>query len=345
VQQVHPEFVYPFVPNTDDPRNSSYFTAAGIAGLKPDASFFAPNFRNPRSLNITAGIEQLITNNLAVGLDWVHSNTVHLERIRDVNLFPPTVGLDNSNPRQMRRLYSSQVRPNPNYGFMRQQESSARSNYDGLTVSLNKRYSKGFQFLTSYTLAWNRDDDSNERNFSGIAYEDAFDLAREFRWSRNDIRHRWVGSGSYDLPAGFQLSGILEWRTGLPFSAFTGADSNGDGTTTDKPLIDGVPLLRNSFRQPNFFNTDIRVTKTFPINERHRVLLSADLFNVFNHTNWFYNVSNNESTTTALGSRWGSGQTPLATFRSIYLPDGTLNTGGTRVAAPFQLQLSLRYNF
>jgi hypothetical protein len=287
----------------------------------------------------------LITNNFAVGLDWVHSNTVHLERIRDVNLFPPVVGADNSNPPQARRLFNAQVRPNPDYNILRQQEASARSNYDGLTLSLNKRYSRRFQFLTSYTLAWNRDDDSNERNFAGIAYEDAFDFAREFRWSRNDIRHRWVFSGSYDLPLDFQISGITEWRTGLPFSAFTGTDSNRDSQFTDKPIVNGVPLLRNSFRQPNFFNTDIRVTKAFPVTERHRILLSADLFNVFTTDNWVYSVSSNESSTTTLGSRWGTGQTPLPTFRTIYLPDGSLNTGGARPGTPFQLQLSLRYNF
>jgi hypothetical protein len=345
VQRVRPEFVFPFVPNTDDARNSSFFTGANIQGVRPDASFFAPNYENPRSLNISAGVEQLISSNLAISLDWVHLNTVHLERIRDVNFFPPVTGLDNSAPAQMRPLYNTQVRPNPSYGILRQQESSARSNYDGLTLSLNKRYSSGFQFLTSYTLAWNRDDDSNERNFAGIAYEDAFDLAREFRWSRNDIRHRWVGSGSFDLPGGFQVAGIFELRSGLPFSAFTGVDSNRDGQFTDKPIVNGVPLLRNAFRQPKYFNTDVRVSKFFPITERHRVILAADLFNLFNRRNWAYNVSTNESSTTALGSRWGTGQTPLPTFQSIYLPDGTLNTGGARVGNPFQMQLSLKYNF
>jgi hypothetical protein len=344
-QSVHPELVYPFVPNTDQAQSASYFTSAGIAGLKPDASFFAPNYQNPRSLNFTVGIEQLILNNMALSLDWVHSNSVHLERIRDVNLFPPTVGPDSSSPAQIRRIYNTSVRPNPNYNILRQQESSARSNYDGLTLSINKRYANRFQFLTSYTLAWNRDDDSNERNFSGIGYEDAFDLAREYRWSRNDIRHRWVGSGSFDMPLGFLISGLLEWRTGLPFSPFTGVDSNRDSQFTDKPIINGVPLLRNSFRQPNLFNADVRVSKSIPITEGHRVIIAADMFNLFNTRNFTYAVSTNESSTTALGSRWGTGQNPAATFRTIYLPDGSLNTGGARVGRPFQLQLSARYNF
>ena len=319
--------------------------AAGIAGLKPDVSFFAPDFRNPRSLNVTAGLEQALTGNLAVSLDWVHLNTVNLERIRDSNLFPPTVGLDNSVPPQMRPIYNVSVRPNPNYNIMRSQESSARSNYDALTLSLNKRYSRQLQFLTSYTMSWNRDDDSNERNYAGIAGSDAYNFRQDFSWSRNDVRHRWVASAVYDLPWGFQVSGIAKAQTGPPFSAFTGTDSNRDSQFTDRPIIGGVMLGRNVFRQPNFFNLDSRVSKSFRIRERHRVSIVFDMFNMLNHRNNYYSVSTNESSTSALGSRWGTGQTPLATFRALRLPDGSLNRGGMSVSSPFQGQLALEYNF
>jgi hypothetical protein len=133
VQRVHPEFVFPFIPDTSQASNSSYFTAAGIA-IQPDASFFAPDFRNPRSLQYTAGIERQVTENLAVALDYIHNNTVHLERIRDVNLAPPTLQLDNSTPAVLRPRFNLALRPNTNFGVLRQQESSARSNYDGRTL-------------------------------------------------------------------------------------------------------------------------------------------------------------------------------------------------------------------
>jgi hypothetical protein len=345
VQKIHPEFVWPFVPDSASASNSSYFTAAGLSGLKPDASFFSPDFRNPRSFNATAGIERQLTGSMSIALDWVHVNTVHLERIRDVNLYPPTVALDNSNPPQPRPIYNTNVRPNPNYGRLLSQQSSARSNYDGLTLSLNKRLSHNLEFLINGTLSWNRDDDSNERNYAGITYQDAYCFQCEYSWSRDDIRRRMVASAIYHLPWGFQISGLMTWRSGLPFSAFTGVDSNKDGNFTDRPVIGGVSLPRNSFREPNFWNTDLRVTKQFRITERQRVELFVDLFNAFNHTNWFYNVSGNESTTTALGSRWGTGQTPLSTFRTFYLPDGSLNIGGASVSSPIQAQFALRYMF
>ncbi len=344
-QSVHPEFVFPFVPDTSKAENASFFTGAGIAGLKPDVSFFAPDFQNPRSVNITGGIEQALGNNWAVGIDWVHVNSVHLERIRDVNLYPPTVGPDNSTPAQQRPIYNTSVRPNPNYNIMRSQQSSARSNYDGYTLSLNKRFSKGYQFMTSYTLAYNHDDDSNERNYSGITYADAYNLAQEYSWSRLDIRHRWVFSGSYDLKWGIQVSSILKFSTGTPFSGFTGVDSNRDSQFTDRAIVGGAMLPRNSFRNTNTFYPDMRVTKRWNFTERHSVSLAFDLFNFVNYDNFKYNVSTNESSTTALGSKWGQGQTPLSTFQSIYLPDGTLNKGGLNAGSPFQMQMSLKYNF
>jgi TonB dependent receptor len=253
---VHPEFVFPFVPDASSAANASFFTAAGITGLKPDASFFDPDFHNPRSFNASAGIEHLLMTNLSISLEWLHTNTVHLERIRDVNLTPPTPGAGPDG----RPLYGAS-RVNANFGILRDQESAARANYDSMTLSLNRR-GKRLQFLTAYTLAYSRDNDSNERNFAGIAYEDAFNLAQEYRWSREDIRHRASLSAVYDLPLGFQVSTLTTWRTGIPFSAFTGVDSNNDRQFTDKPIINGVHLPRNSFRRGNFFNIDFRASKT-----------------------------------------------------------------------------------
>ncbi|MCC6860086.1 MAG: TonB-dependent receptor [Bryobacterales bacterium] len=344
-QTIHPEFVFPFVPDTSKAENASYFTAAGIAGLKPDVSFFAPDFRNPRSITFTGGVEQAIGQSFAVGFDWVHVNTVHLERIRDVNLNPPVVGADSSAPPQQRPIYNVSARPNPNFNIMRSQQSSARANYDGYTFYLNKRFARRYQFMSSYTLAYNHDDDSNERNYAGITYADAYNLKQEYSWSRIDIRHRWVFSGSYDLPWNFQVSGILSAYSGTPFSPFTGVDSNRDSQFTDRPIINGSMLARNSFRNTGRFYPDMRVTKRFNINERHWVTLAFDLFNFVNRDNLSYSVSTNESSTTALGSRWGTGQSPLSTFRTLTLPDGRLNKGGANAGSPFQMQIALKYNF
>ncbi|MBI1745635.1 MAG: TonB-dependent receptor [Acidobacteria bacterium] len=363
----HPEFVFPFVPDTSRAAGSTYFTA--VPGFdpsqlpRPDAAFFSDDFRNPRALQYTAALEHEVTKNMVASLEYVHVNTVWLERIRDVNLGPPTVGPGGRN------MYTN-PRPNPNYRFLRQQENSARSNYDSLTVLIKGRQVKGLSFLTSYTLAYNRDDDSNERNFAGITYEDVNNLHREYRWSRNDIRHRWVGSGVYDLPYrtsryNIQLGTIFRYESGAPFSAFVGSDVNRDGQNTDRPIINGVPLLRSMFRQPNSFNQDLRVTQAVKMMERHRFDIIFECFNLWNRKNYFYSSSANESAGAA-GSRWGSGQTPIidpdfrvTQFRNrelrTPLPDpltGTITERSLRLSrgaigpgSPFQLQVAIKYIF
>jgi hypothetical protein len=344
VQRIHPEFVFPFVPETSDPQAASYFTSLGI-NVRPDASFFAPDFRNPKSLQYGVSIERQLTETVVGNLGFIHNHTVRLERIRDVNLPPPTLALDNSRPPVLRPRFNPSARPNLAYAVLRQQESSARSNYDALIVGIERRFSR-LQFRTSYVLSYNRDDDSNERNFLGIGYENAHNLSSEYHWSRNDIRHRWALSGLWDLPWGLLISSSLEWRTGPPFSAFTGVDSNGDGQLTDRPIISGVPVLRNSFRQPNSFQQDLRIAKRFILARGNSLEWSAELFNSWHTENYFFATNPNEQGPVgAIGSLWGPGQTPLPTFRAKYLPDGSLNANGLHLVSPFQLQLGLRYHF
>jgi hypothetical protein len=258
-----------------------------------------------------------------------------------VNLAPPVLEPDNSMPPVLRPRFNPLVRPNPAFGILRQLESSARSNFDAFIVDLRRRHAR-LQFQTTYTLSYNRDDDSNERNFQGITYENAYDLRPEYRWSRNDIRHRWVLSGVWELPTGFQLSSVVEWRTAAPFTAFTGVDSNRDGQLSDRPIIAGIPLLRNGFRHQQ----DFRVTKQFPFGEGQRVELIAELFNVWNTGNYVFTSSINEQGPVgAVGALWGTAQTPLPTFRTKYLPNGSLNLDGLRANSPFQLQVAVKYHF
>jgi hypothetical protein len=344
IQKARPEFVFPFVPETTNAQDAFYFTSLGL-NVRPDASFFAPDFRNPRAFQYGVSIERQLSNNFVGSISFVHSHTVHLERIRDVNLPPPTIGPDNSVPPVHRPRFDLGARPNPAFGILRQQESSSRSNYDAFIIGLERRFS-GLQFRTNYVLSYNKDDDSNERNYLGIGYENAYVLSSEYRWCRNDIRHRWVLNSVWDLSWGLKTSSTVEWRTGTPFSAFTGMDSNGDGQLTDRPIINGILLLRNSFRQPNHFQHDLRVMKRFSLGEERNLHLSAELFNLWNTKNFLYTANPNEQGPVgAIGSLWGPGQTPLPTFRTKYLPDGSLNVNGLYPGTPFQLQFSLRYQF
>jgi hypothetical protein len=89
----------------------------------------------------------------------------------------------------------------------------------------------------------------------------------------------------------------------------------------------------------------MRASWTRKLAENHKLELLFDFFNILNHRNSFYSASTNESSTTALGARWGTGQTPLSTFRTFKKADGSLNQGAMSVSTPFQAQVGLKFSF
>jgi len=74
----------------------------------------------------------------------------------------------------------SLTRPNPTIGALSINESTARSEYDALAVSLTRRLANHFQMQANYTLARNMDDDSNEHLFRRETALNPFDVAPEW---------------------------------------------------------------------------------------------------------------------------------------------------------------------
>jgi hypothetical protein len=117
------------------------------------------------------------------------------------------------------------------------------SDYDALLVSVQKRFSKGFQFDVNYTYSDSRDNNSSIANtvFGGLIC-DLRDIDRCYGPSDFDIRHLVNVNGIWELPfgrgkafgsnasgwveqliGGWQISGIYTYRSGLPFSTTTGS--------------------------------------------------------------------------------------------------------------------------
>lgn len=287
---------------------------------------FDPNFKNPRSFQTSATLEQRIGDDLALTAGYIHNSTWNLQRRLDRNLFPPTInaaGLP---------IFPT-TRPNPAIGILSVNESSAHSTYDALTLSLTRRFSLRYQTQVTYTFARNRDDDSNERNFSRESALNPFDLRLEEGPSKQDVRHNLNVSGLVDLGRGFSVSGIIITRSGFPFTPVTNADSQNDGNDdNDRAVIDGRVSGRNSFRQRYFFNLDLRLLKGFRFGETRRIDLSAEVFNVTRNTNKnFGNDSISEYTAATIAN--GTALQPL------FAPS-TARFGGPR-----QLQLGVRFAF
>ncbi|MBX9603100.1 MAG: TonB-dependent receptor [Bryobacteraceae bacterium] len=211
--------------------------------------------------------------------------------------------------------------------------SAEWSNYHALMVRAERRFSKGFQVLANYTWAKSLDSFSASNDEGGshsIVRNRALDYAR----SGADARHRFVASGTWELPfgkgktffanpgtfanylvGGWQMNGILQLQSGLPFSvtivgdqSFTGilnaqrpnrlADGNlpADQRTPDRWFDINAFVLnptntfgnagRNILEQDGSQTVDLSLFKNIPLAERFVLQFRAEFFNAFNNVNF-----------------------------------------------------------
>src|SRR5262249_12384873 len=155
---------------------------------------------------------------------------------------------------------------------------SARSTYNGLFLSLNRRLNREFELSASYTFSKAIDDASD---FSEQP-ENPFNLRAERALSRNDQKHRFVTSALYDLPFGeeeesgpktskrvrspldvllshIELAPIVTIGSGRPVNPLTGVDSNQSDAFpfSARPLGFG----RDTLKTPAFASVDLRALK------------------------------------------------------------------------------------
>src|SRR6185503_10273325 len=115
------------------------------------------------------------------------------------------------------------TRPDATIGRAIEVRGVAESQYHGLVLQAQKRFSGGFLFDASYTLATARDNGQNSTTFiaGNSSMVNPFDQAAEDGTSSLDRRHRFVSSAYYapGYLKGFRLSGILTVESGLPVTA------------------------------------------------------------------------------------------------------------------------------
>jgi len=309
----------------------------------------AADYRNPRALQMGIGADTEVGRNFLVGAQFNYVNTVHLQRNRDYNLPAPFVRATDASQRPTYGLRTGTPRPLPTLGSITARETSARSMFRGVTMSAQYR-GGNLQFGAHYTWSQNFSDDDTERDATGFNYSDPFNMKLDYGYGRFDIRHQLASYATYMLPAGFEVSGIVRARSGVPVNPTTGADSNEEFGTNDRAFsAPGVPFERNSFRNRAVVNNDLRVLKNFPIKgERMRLQFSAEFFNLLNLDNVIYSGPNGG----LFGGVYGVGintqgqtvpQDPR--FLRLRLPDGRYDPANAQSGTPFQAQFGLRFFF
>jgi hypothetical protein len=299
-------------------------TSTPLLSQQYSALYLDPHFVNPRVQEWSFGLESQLASNWALDVSYVGSTGRHLD---DIHLFgnQPLPGVGAIQPR----------RPYPDFNNIAYFSSDADSNYNALQAKLTKRLSAGVQFLMSYTLGKTMSDE--EGNEGGQYPQDDNNLRANWARAQSDAHQRFVVSPSWSLPIGegqrwlngggilsrvvgdWELSGIFETQTGLPFTVVSATDFSNSNSQSPRPdrtcsgvgpqtvsewfnpacfttsplqaaLAAGVPQFGNSGRNilsgPGLVNLDVALIKKIRLSERVRLQFRAEAFNIFNHPNF-----------------------------------------------------------
>jgi hypothetical protein len=316
-----------------------------------------PFYHTPTVYEGSLSIQAQLMHNWALEVGYVGNRGDHLDNAHEWgNQAFPGVG-----PVQPRR-------PWPDFNTMLYDTFDGIGNYNSLRAKVTKRFSKGFQALISYTFAKALDFNGGNSDFVSAPQNDN-DQRADYSLSDISIKQRLVISPIWQLPfgkdqpflnkggllnylaGGWEISGIITFQDGFPFSVLADQDFSNTGAFAPRPdqickgagpqtvaewfnvncfstnalalaLANGNPRFGNSGRNsligPGTQEWDVSLIKRNPITENVNLEFRAEFFNMFNHPNF---------------------GTPGATIGTSSF--GTL----TSAASPRDIQFGLKLNF
>ena len=145
--------------------------------------------------------------------------------------------------------------------------TSGSAFYDGLQAKLTKQLTSHLSLLLTYT--WSHDINTVEWDGTGQNPNDySCIVVCEKATSLLNQTNRASLSGTYTLPWGFMVSAWAQLGSGFPYNVTTGVDNNGDGNTSDRPVVNGVVVPRDWGQAPAIYDFDFALQKAFRIKER-----------------------------------------------------------------------------
>ncbi len=301
---------------------------------------------NPYSEQWTLGVERQLGRHWVLSMDYVGSHTIKVVRPLDVDSPAPFIRTAQGQTRSAQAanctralwvaFYTAAGRtcnpaaanpPQPAFGVITTDVNGGFVSYNSLNVNLSHSFTRRFAMLASYVYSHSIDNvdpdapggNPNDPNFTG---------PQEIGNAIFDQRHRFVLSGTFHAPFGIDAGGITTLASGLPFNIVTGSNNSGDtGATSDRPVINGAVVGRNTGRGRAIYELSPFVEKVFPFGENVRARLRAEAFNVLNHPNFV-----------GYSGTFGNGPTPPA---GLGLP----LTGITNQLPARSLQFSFRLSY
>lgn len=266
------------------------------------------------SIQYTLGIDRQLSRTMAWEINYVGNVTRKLISATQANRPDRVTGL----------------RPRPDFVFITIVDGvNDSSNYNSLQTTLRKRFSESFQFDAAYTWAKGINYTGGDI-YSSAAMQDTDNIRAE-RARLAIPGHRFVANWVYELPfarwmqgggrgrrlllQGWQVAGIADLQTGVPFNVTqpgtlptrpdfvaptheaayirNGLDWLSRSAFLTVPIAaasgaGGRPgtLGRNAFNGPATRTYNLALSKSLRLTEKVALQLRADMFNAFNNVNY-----------------------------------------------------------
>ncbi len=250
----------------------------------------SPDERVSYSLQGSAGVQRQIGSTMSISSDYVFTGARDQLFGRNINLTYNPATRANYSFQDLSHL------PFPNFGPVVMLLNGNRSNYHALQTAFNKRMASRWQLAANWTLGFSRDGDPAPEQYApfngGIAhtplsFDAAPDLGGEYGYAVNDQRNRAAVNGIWQLPYGFQVSGLYFYASGLRFATTWGGDLRAVGAGGASRLRpDGTLVPRNDFVGKPLHRVDLRIQREFRFGPKVRATGLVELFNVVNHANY-----------------------------------------------------------
>ena len=250
----------------------------------PECSIYAPGgidpaMHTPTTQEWSLEVQRGITQELALELSYVGSQSYHLPAAVDMNDIPPVrcqnptgclaggtlpASQWNTVPQGVDYIPAGATRPNPFVGSTQTWMYLGNSSYHGGTVSLTKRARSGLTFKTSYTFS--KVLDMNSALLSGGHQNEAGTVLSRYnlRLSKGiasySQQHQFTTNFLYQLPFGsgkafgsgatgwveklignWQWNGIVSVQSGFPFEPLVGSNRSGNGNARNPDVASWNP--------------------------------------------------------------------------------------------------------
>ncbi len=295
-RRIYTSYTYPLDPTINTPL--LYTTALPVSVIR----VAEPQLKLPRVMQWNIGVEQSLGAKQTISASYVRTSGRRLLRTEQL------------------------LEPNPSFRQVYVTTNKAESDYYALQVQFQRRLSRGFQALASYTYAHSTDTASNDST-ANLPALSGYDVELDRGPSDFDVRHSVSASVSYDIPSfirdgiggallkNWSLNAIFNARTAVPVEIYSSRFSEFGASNLRPDLVEGEPLYlsdagapggwrinpaafaipvelrqgtlgRNALRGFPLVQVDMGIQRRFELTDRVNLQFRIEAFNLFNHPNF-----------------------------------------------------------